>query len=105
MAGDGRAAVDLGIIGMGGEDEQVEALLLRLYLSYTDREAADVVCAIISLAKALRLPVIAEGVETERQAVLLAAAGCSFLQGWHYGRPMSPEIIEKRLLGMKEMAG
>ena len=70
----------------------------------SDREAADVVCAIISLAKALRLPVIAEGVETERQAVLLAVAGCSFLQGWHYGRPMSPEVIEKRLLGMKEMA-
>lgn len=52
-------------------------------------EAADVALAIIALSSALNLSVIAEGVETEEQAVLLCVAGCEYLQGWHYGRPVT----------------
>ena len=42
----------------------------------------------IDLAKALDLAVIAEGVETEGQALLLKNMGCTCAQGYLYGRPM-----------------
>ena len=45
-------------------------------------KAADLVCAIVSMGKALDLPVTAEGVELEAQATLMRKAGCIRLQGW-----------------------
>ena len=42
--------------------------------------------AIIVMAHKLGLKVIAEGVETERQAQLLAAYGCDYAQGFWYSR-------------------
>jgi predicted signal transduction protein with EAL and GGDEF domain len=48
--------------------------------------------AIIAMAHALDMRVIAEGVETEQQRDLLAAAGCDFAQGFLYAKPMA--IIE-----------
>ena len=42
--------------------------------------------AIIVMAHKLGLSVIAEGVETERQAQLLAAYGCDFAQGFWYSQ-------------------
>ena len=58
-----------------------------------DAAAEEVLAAIISLCRALRLPILAEGVETEDQAQLLKASGCIYLQGWHFGRPMLAEQI------------
>ena len=43
--------------------------------------------AIITLSRALALPIVAEGVETEQDAQILTLAGCDYLQGWHLGRP------------------
>ncbi len=45
--------------------------------------------AVISLAHELDKEVIAEGVETEEQAALLAELGCDFLQGYLFSKPMS----------------
>ncbi len=42
----------------------------------------------VQVADALRLAVVAEGVETEAQASALAALGCHRAQGFLYGRPM-----------------
>lgn len=53
-----------------------------------EANADAVVGAIVRLARALRLDVIAEGVETEVQRVRLAAAGCGDIQGYLFGRPM-----------------
>lgn len=53
-----------------------------------DRESLGIVRAVISLAHELHKEVIAEGVETEEQAALLAAMGCDFLQGYLFSRPM-----------------
>lgn len=44
--------------------------------------------AIIVMAHKLGMRVIAEGVETEAQRDLLAAAGCDYGQGWLFGRPV-----------------
>ena len=46
---------------------------------------------IIELAHTLSLEVIAEGVETEKQATLLKELGCDFAQGYHFAKPLPPE--------------
>ncbi|MDO8699331.1 MAG: EAL domain-containing protein [Rhodoferax sp.] len=47
-----------------------------------------IVEAIIAMARRLGIKLIAEGVETQAQAALLAAAHCDFAQGYLYARPM-----------------
>lgn len=64
----------------------------------TNTDAAEVAQAIIALGGALRLPIVAEGVETAAQAAILSTAGCSFLQGWHFGRPMKSAEVDATLI-------
>src|SRR5664279_2273789 len=49
--------------------------------------SAAIIRAILGLGRALNLPVIAEGVETEVQLAFLAAEGCAEVQGYLIGRP------------------
>jgi EAL domain-containing protein (putative c-di-GMP-specific phosphodiesterase class I) len=53
-----------------------------------DIEDTAVVRMIIELAHTLGLEVIAEGVETEKQATLLKEIGCDFAQGYHFSKPL-----------------
>ena len=53
-----------------------------------DPEDASVIHAIIALAISLGKRVVAEGVETQRQADLLAALGCHEMQGHLYSPPV-----------------
>jgi diguanylate cyclase (GGDEF)-like protein/PAS domain S-box-containing protein len=50
--------------------------------------------AIIVMAHKLGVKVVAEGVETQMQADLLAGAGCDSMQGFLYSRPIPPEQLE-----------
>lgn len=63
----------------------------------TDTQSMAVVSAIISLARTLRLKVVAEGVETEEEARFLRLLGCDELQGYLFGRPVGPEETERLL--------
>jgi diguanylate cyclase (GGDEF)-like protein/PAS domain S-box-containing protein len=54
-------------------------------------ESMTIVSTIISLAHALRLSVIAEGVETAEQAKLLRLIGCDQAQGYLFSKPVSWE--------------
>jgi diguanylate cyclase (GGDEF)-like protein len=56
-----------------------------------------IISAIISLAQALRLKVVAEGVETEQQAQLLRLLRCDQAQGFLFSRPLPPEQLETLL--------
>ncbi len=68
-----------------------------------DRDADEVVGAIIRLARALNLSVVAEGVETADQRRRLAIAGCSDVQGFLFSRPM-PAAAMGRLLADDKVA-
>ena len=50
-------------------------------------QSAAIIHAILGLGRSLKLPVIAEGVETEAQLAFLTAEGCSEIQGYLIGRP------------------
>ncbi|MFW8641934.1 EAL domain-containing protein [Rhizobium beringeri] len=49
-----------------------------------ENDGADVLKATISLARALHIPVTAEGVETPQQAETLRQSGCDLLQGYFW---------------------
>jgi diguanylate cyclase (GGDEF)-like protein len=59
-----------------------------------ERECDQVVSAIVRLARALKLSVIAEGVETPCQRASLARAGCTEVQGFLFARPMPADSID-----------
>ncbi|WP_249137111.1 putative bifunctional diguanylate cyclase/phosphodiesterase [Bradyrhizobium canariense] len=50
-------------------------------------QSAEIVRAVLSLAHALNMPVVAEGVETEAQRAFLAREACEEMQGYLIGRP------------------
>jgi diguanylate cyclase (GGDEF)-like protein/PAS domain S-box-containing protein len=56
------------------------------------------VSTIISLAHALKLKVVAEGVETEDQSRLLRLIGCDEMQGYLFSKPLPVEVFETRYL-------
>lgn len=59
----------------------------------TDPDTAIVAESMVSLAKALRLDVIAEGVETRDQLELVRSHGCSLVQGFYISRPLAVDHV------------
>jgi len=60
--------------------------------------AVDLLQATVALARALDIPVTAEGVETEDQAKVLRLSGCDELQGYFFGKPMPGDAIGRMLM-------
>lgn len=55
--------------------------------------AEGIVRTIVAMAHALGLSVVAEGVETERQAAFLRDVGCEAAQGWLFARPVPADEL------------
>lgn len=53
---------------------------------------------VLDLAKNLNIPVIAEGVETEKQLELLKKNGCPMVQGYYFSRPLPAAEFEEKIL-------
>ena len=72
----------------------------RSFVKNLESDANDMALseAIIVMAHKLGLKVIAEGVETEGQRSLLAAAGCDYAQGYLFSKAISPEEFERLLI-------
>lgn len=71
----------------------------QLFVAETDAEASAVDRAIIrsvlALGKSLKIPILAEGIETPDQLALLADEGCDEAQGFLIGRPLPlAEIVD-----------
>ena len=53
---------------------------------------------IIDIADYLRVPVVAEGVETEEQLTALKALGCDYVQGYYFSKPVPAPEFERFLV-------
>jgi diguanylate cyclase (GGDEF)-like protein/PAS domain S-box-containing protein len=76
--------------------------VLKVDRTFTARLCAEdgarsIVEAILSMAKALGMRVVAEGVEQEEQLLLLTEMGCDYLQGFLLSRPVGPKEIPRLL--------
>jgi EAL domain-containing protein (putative c-di-GMP-specific phosphodiesterase class I) len=54
---------------------------------HSNQQSAAIVRAVIGLSKALDIPIIAEGVETDSEREFLRNEGCREIQGYLVGRP------------------
>ena len=61
-------------------------------------EQEEMVRAIIGLAHALKMKVIAEGVETREQLDRLRSLDCEFVQGFLLARPLDQKAAEELLV-------
>ena len=71
----------------------------RGFVAPLGRDAGSnaLVQAIVALGRALDLTLLAEGVETEEQRVLLRLAGCDEMQGYLFARPGPREALDRLL--------
>jgi len=63
-----------------------------------DPGAAGIARAVIAMAHAVKLEVVAEGVDAAEQANLLREFGCDAIQGFLYGAAVPPAEFERRWL-------
>lgn len=59
-----------------------------------DKESLAMVEGILSLCKHMQKAVVAEGVETQEQADILARLGCQFAQGYLFSKPKPAEELQ-----------
>lgn len=74
---------------------KIDQSFVRDVLTDTNDEA--IVSTIIALGQSLDLAVIAEGVETRDQALLLEKSGCHVYQGYYFGRPAPVSEWQQRI--------
>lgn len=79
----------------------------RSFISSLPESGSDltIVGAIVSMAHALGIKIVAEGVETFEQARLLVGLGCDELQGFYLGGPQTPEQLLDGVRGINPRAG
>ncbi|MBQ7920537.1 MAG: bifunctional diguanylate cyclase/phosphodiesterase [Lachnospiraceae bacterium] len=80
--------------------KDIELDIIKLDMLFLSNEAetnrgGTIVSAVIRMAKWLGIPVIAEGVETVKQADFLKSIGCDYIQGYLYSRPLPEADYEK----------
>jgi len=71
----------------------------RLFVQGLERDSEDavIVGAMVSLARALGLSVVAEGVETAGQMRVLEKLGCDLMQGFLFARPVPAGMVPSLL--------
>lgn len=67
-----------------------------------NRQNQQLIAAITAVARPLGHRIIAEGVESQGEAETLRMLGCSYGQGWLYGRPMRAADAVAWLAGLDE---
>lgn len=76
--------------------------LLKLDRSFIDdvlvnKHTQGIVRAILAMADSMNIKVIAEGIESFEQLRFLLLEGCSQIQGFYFGEPLSAYDFQKRL--------
>jgi len=65
------------------------------FIKEMKKDKNPIIDAIISMAKALDLKVVAEGVEKEEQYFYLKDKNCDFIQGYYFSKPTNQESFQK----------
>jgi EAL domain-containing protein (putative c-di-GMP-specific phosphodiesterase class I) len=52
-----------------------------------------IVQSVVSIGRGLGMDIVAEGVETEFEAVTMAKFGCTELQGYYFSKPLPPDDV------------
>ena len=58
---------------------------------------------IIDIADYLNVPVVAEGVETQEQYLVLREMGCEYVQGYYFSKPVPPEEFDRFIIERAEI--
>ncbi len=58
---------------------------------------------VLDIARFLKVPVVAEGVETGQQLAMPKGAGCDLVQGYYFSRPLPPEEFEQLIIKDKQI--
>ena len=66
-----------------------------------DENCAEVVKAVVTLARNLKLDVVAEGVETPQQLECLRRIGCPYAQGYFFAMPVDVETATNMVLASR----
>lgn len=83
--------------------DKVNVDVLKLDMAFMKKESSlsrkgiGIVESILSMTKALEIPVIIEGVETDEQISFLGSLGCQYAQGYRFFRPMAVPSFEELL--------
>ena len=65
--------------------------------AFTSQNDNQMIKIIIDIASYLKVPTIAEGVETTEQVEVLKALGCDLVQGYYFSKPVPSEEFERFL--------
>ena len=75
--------------------------VLKIDMRFLDIDDADeekgigILESVVNMARQMKIPIIVEGVETQKQENFLLRMGCRYTQGFYYYRPMTVEAFEK----------
>ena len=70
---------------------------------HTDEKCLRMVQLIMDIARFLKVPVVAEGVEVEEQCRLLKDMGCQLIQGYYFSKPVPAAEFEKFITRTEEV--
>lgn len=71
----------------------------RSFVCDIDNSSDDkaIIAAILAMANSLKIQVVAEGVETEKQLAFLSSQGCRCFQGFYFSEPLPVPEIESKI--------
>ncbi len=80
--------------------------ILKLDMKFLSRgnsaRGGSILSSVVRMAHWLRLPIIAEGIETHEQADYLKSIGCTCMQGYYFARPMPVSEFEPQIYNPKQ---
>ena len=77
-------------------DFDIMKLDLKFFQS-NDKKAQIIIKAVLNMAKELKIPVVAEGVENKEHLMVLRKFGCDYAQGYFYSKPLPKDKFDELL--------
>jgi len=94
-----------GVVFFRYADMKMDAIMLDMSFvrsAFGENRDVRMIELIIDIADYLHVPVVAEGVETEEQYLVLKAMGCDLVQGYYFSRPVPADDFDQFLLKRAE---